>query len=110
MSETDEHFVEQMEKDWNEDLTLYDMPRLFALARRGAAVQWRPTHRHVKRGSSYQRVGTARVQASGLIAEDDAVVVYRAEDGSLWARPMDEFNDGRFEPLPLPPAGETSDE
>ena len=38
-SETDEHFVEQMEKDWNEDLTLYDMPRLFALARRGAAVQ-----------------------------------------------------------------------
>lgn len=37
-SETDEHFVEQMEKDWNEDLTLYDMPRLFALARRGAAA------------------------------------------------------------------------
>ena len=39
MSETDEHFVEQMEKDWNEDLTLYDMPRLFALARRGAAIE-----------------------------------------------------------------------
>lgn len=64
-----------------------------------------PRWRHKKRGTVYTEIGRARVQAAsdGPIGEDDAVVVYRSEDGTLWAREQSEFEDGRFEPAPTPP-------
>ena len=67
---------------------------------------WRPTHRHVKRGTEYEVIGNASVQAGSLIHENDILVVYRGHDGKLWARPAHEFNDGRFESLPTPPEPE----
>jgi hypothetical protein len=46
-------------------------------------------------------VGTA--QTSRGIQDNEPVVIYRGKDGSWWARPQYEFNDGRFETLPPPP-------
>lgn len=67
--------------------------------------------RHKQRGTTYEVIGEAEVQASIAkswdvpvlaITEGDKFVVYRSEaDGKLWARTPEEFNDGRFEALPL---------
>lgn len=53
--------------------------------------------KHKKRGSTYEMVGEAEVQASSYIREGGKVVVYRDEKGKLWVRPTREFYDGRFE-------------
>lgn len=56
--------------------------------------------RHVKRGSEYDLLGIAQVQASTPIVEPQMVAVYRSvREGELWVRPADEFTDGRFEPV-----------
>jgi hypothetical protein len=67
--------------------------------------------RHWKRGTTYEVIGYGRVQ-SGLWVEPNTcprpgpvdmreVVIYRGEeDGSMWVRPIEEFNDGRFEEIP----------
>lgn len=81
------------------------------------AGAWQPTHRHVKRGSEYRMIGEAEAQVStggynGLaederkLREGDSLTVYQGADGKLWVRFTDEFSDGRFLPLPTPPAGE----
>lgn len=54
------------------------------------------THRHKARGSTYQLIGGATIQTDGKLADMDAVVIYRNEDGTLWARSPSEFFDGRF--------------
>lgn len=67
----------------------------------------RPTHRHVKRGSEYEVLGTARLQIGTHPDLDYAVLtVYRDQQDQTWARPIKEFNDGRFEPLPAAPLPE----
>lgn len=58
--------------------------------------------RHKKRGSVYEEIGRAEVQIATLgtiLREGDKLVVYRGENGKLWARPEDEFEDGRFEEI-----------
>ncbi|PYE86890.1 DUF1653 domain-containing protein [Phyllobacterium leguminum] len=63
-----------------------------------------PTHLHRKRGSTYQVTGIALVQTDSGLRDMDAVVLYRGEDGRLWVRGVEEFIDGRFEPIdPVPP-------
>lgn len=57
------------------------------------------THKHLKRGSFYHEVATGSVQSSRPIIEGDRLTIYLAEDGTWWLRPVDEFNDGRFEKL-----------
>ena len=102
MSETDEQFVEQMEKDWNEDLTLYDMPRLFDLARRGAAV----AHTDDKRAhSAFANSENATKGEQRTICEACGNANL-AHDRAAWT------NDGTsYCPscLPPPPAGETNE-
>lgn len=75
--------------------------------------------RHKKRGSEYEVIGVGRMQTEDwseevLGADEDGrnawvnesidmreVTIYRSvDDGSLWVRPTEEFNDGRFEALP----------
>jgi len=71
-------------------------------------VAWTPTHRHVKRGSTYV------VMAEGLMSIDgdldhEKMVIYRGENGQWWVRPKYEFDDGRFEALPAPPVSQLKD-
>lgn len=73
------------------------------------------THRHKKRGTEYVLISIGKMQAenwkfwerwgSGFrrLAKVDMreVAIYRSvDDGSLWVRPREDFEDGRFEVLP----------
>jgi hypothetical protein len=54
---------------------------------------WTPTHRH-RKGGLY------RILAEGVWEPDRSpVVVYDDAAGTVWVRPKDEFEDGRFEVL-----------
>jgi hypothetical protein len=55
------------------------------------------TYRHKKRGTLYEMIGTAELQASHPQFEHAELAIYRGEDGKLWARNTGEFHDGRFE-------------
>lgn len=59
--------------------------------------KWRPTHRH-KKGGLYRVLGQAVLEA-----DRSNVVVYDDVEGTVWVRPVMEFEDGRF--TPLPPSG-----
>src|SRR5581483_6761261 len=67
---------------------------------------WKPTHRHVKRGTDYQVIGTASLQAGEPIGEAASLVIYKDAKGRLWARPEVEVDDGRFEPLAASPTAQ----
>lgn len=56
-------------------------------------------YRHKRRGTTYEVVGPATLQAEGGAYDLDELVIYRGEDGRLWARLKSEFEDGRFEPV-----------
>lgn len=52
---------------------------------------------HVKRGTEYEVIGLAGLQiATGDLVDGSTLVVYRGDDGKLWAREEGEFTDGRF--------------
>lgn len=72
---------------------------------------WKPTHRHVKSGGEYMLLGSGRMQSGMWFEQKDGdidrpsslepidmhlVAIYRGADGNLWARPREEFDDGRF--------------
>jgi hypothetical protein len=54
-------------------------------------------YRHRRRGTLYAVVGRAVLQTNRPLSDDQEVVVYKGVDGHLWARPIDEFYDGRFQ-------------
>ncbi|ADZ70685.1 DUF1653 domain-containing protein [Polymorphum gilvum] len=54
------------------------------------ASRWR----HRKTGGTYTIIGQCRIEATGADA-----FLYQGTDGTIWARPKEEFLDGRFERL-----------
>lgn len=62
-----------------------------------AGERWK----HVKRGTFYDVIGHAELQNGNVkgLREGADLVVYRGEDGKLWARDAGEFADGRFVPV-----------
>lgn len=59
--------------------------------------------RHKKRGTQYEVVGVAELQTATDLVDGSEMMVYRGTDGRLWVRPVDEFEDGRFEDVPPKP-------
>lgn len=54
--------------------------------------------RHKKRGTVYEEIGRAELQMSqDMLVDGSSMVVYRGDDGKLWVRWEEEFEDGRFE-------------
>ncbi len=54
---------------------------------------WQATHRH-RKGGRY------RVLHTGIYEPDRSdVVIYDDAEGTIWVRPLAEFNDGRFTSL-----------
>jgi hypothetical protein len=71
-----------------------------AAARAAIADAGQPTHRHIKRGTTYHEMFRGgRVQTSRPIIEGDTLVSYIAADGTVWHRLPEEFDDGRFEAI-----------
>jgi hypothetical protein len=61
-----------------------------------AGTRWR----HLKRGTTYEVVGIAKLQTAQTlgVADETPMVVYKNEaNGKLSVRALDEFCDGRFE-------------
>jgi hypothetical protein len=66
--------------------------------------------RHKKRGTTYTEVGRGLLQMAytDSLTDNDLMVVYRDQAGSLWMRAESEFNDGRFEPLLASPSHDST--
>lgn len=73
------------------------------LAQTGQISAWRPTHKHKKTNGEYMVVGPALMQCENNPLDEAEVLIYRAFSGMMFARPVKEFYDGRFEELPTPP-------
>lgn len=58
-----------------------------------------PRYRHRARGTHYTVIGEAFLASWKPAAEGERLVVYRGDDGALWARQHSEFHDGRFEQI-----------
>lgn len=73
--------------------------------------RWQPMEtarrwRHKKSGTTYTEMGRGLSWVSDVfgVYSDKNVVVFRADlDGRIWRIPVAHFEDGRFEPLPIPP-------
>lgn len=74
---------------------LFELPRVLIAPWKKIT---RSRYRHVRRGSTYILVGSGLAQCAEPIADGEFLAIYRCEEtGNWWVRPMDEFEDGRFE-------------
>ncbi len=66
------------------------------LIERREADGWRPTHRHVKRGTEYREVARGKLQTDVPLTDYAELVAYHDQNGNWWFRAPAEFDDGRF--------------
>jgi hypothetical protein len=62
-------------------------------------IQEGEVYRHRRRGTVYTVIGRANLQTDRPISDDEVLVIYQGTNGEMWARPVSEFRDGRFEPV-----------
>jgi hypothetical protein len=64
---------------------------------------------HKKTGGHYIVMGMVKLQTAKPVGDMAELVLYIAENGSMWVRPKDEFLDGRFEEIirDIPSTGST---
>lgn len=94
--------IEWSEYDYKENIFgNVNMPiRNFKNAREAIALKNKlRKFEHIKRGTTYTIVGTARVQTTEPMVDYTSVIVYKDESGNLWVRPKTEFFDGRFKEI-----------
>ena len=63
-------------------------------------AQWKPTHRHVLRGTEYMEAGEAILQTDFPLTDHTLLVLYKDKTGRIYARRPVDFEDGRFVCLP----------
>lgn len=91
------------------DVRAKDIIRAIMALQRSAGAGKEFTHRHKKRGTLYRVIGEAQVQTATPLLDDFCVTVYQGQDGNIWVRPTEEFEDGRFEVVSPSPIGEEKD-
>lgn len=109
--------VEVMKSEMEAHVTTLTDEAFEAGVAQGRKDEREATHRHKKRGTEYVVIGEGSMQAGYWFSlpwkdaratlanaepvDMQPVVVYQdVNDKSLWVRPKDEFEDGRFEQLP----------
>lgn len=68
----------------------------------GPEQGWRPTHYHVATKRLYRLVSSVTLQTAEPLGDEAFLALYQGENGLFWARPAEEFWDGRFALLPVP--------
>ena len=100
-TESDEAFVERIKREWDGDNVpcVEDFDQLIALARRGAAMQWRPIEEAPKDGFEVlvyvpRATGALYITASNPTGQQ------------WWSRNVGAVKPTHWMPLPPPPTGE----
>lgn len=55
--------------------------------------------KHKNHGGKYEVLGFAMLQTARHIDDMESLVIYQTSPGVLWARPNNEFFDGRFQEM-----------
>ena len=69
------------------------------LSRPASGMEFVPHIKHKKRGTFYQVIGEVTLQTERPREDNERLMLYKGEDGKYWARPHQEFDDGRFEAI-----------
>ena len=87
--------------EWDSGWDIIDVPDLkpILLVPFNEDLSFFATHTHKKRGTSYKHIATAILQTEKPVVDNEPLELYIGEDGKYWARPTEEFNDGRFEEI-----------
>ena len=107
-SETDAEFVERMVNEWGEWAGSPANARLFALARRGAEMQWKPIETAPKDGT-WIMVSAGEWEPEAACWSESVWLTGWYCGGGRSDSYGPSFDPTHWMPLPPPPAGETNE-